>query len=77
MNKNRIFSQACFVLGFPGENENDINLTKKMIFNLTKNGIDEIAIFIISPIPGSNIFDKFEGYKVFRSKFFTYLERRL
>ena len=65
MNKNRIFSQACFVLGYPGENENDINLTKKMIFNLTKNGIDEIAIFIISPIPGSKIFDKFEGYKSF------------
>lgn len=65
MNKNKIFSQACFVLGYPGEDENDLNLTKKMIFNLTKKGIDEIAIFIISPIPGSKIFDKFNGYSTF------------
>ena len=77
MNKNRIFSQACFVLGFPGENENDINLTKKMIFNLTKNGIDEIAIFIILPIPGSNIFDKFEGYKSFSDLNFSPTWRKI
>ena len=65
MNRNKIFSQACFVIGYPGEDENDLNLTKKMIYNLTKNGIDEIAIFIISPIPGSKIFNEFKGYKSF------------
>ena len=62
MNKNKIYSQACFVLGYPEEKEEDLDLTKKMIFNLTKNGIDEIAIFIISPIPGSKIFNDFYGY---------------
>ena len=29
MNENKIFSQACFVLGYPGENQDDLNLTKK------------------------------------------------
>lgn len=62
MNENKIFSQACFVLGYPGENEEDLKLTKNMILNLTKNGIDEIAIFIITPIPGSEIFGTISGY---------------
>ena len=62
MNENKIFSQACFVLGYPGENKDDLKLTKNMILNLTKNGIDEIAIFIITPIPGSEIFDTIGGY---------------
>ena len=62
MNKNKIFSQACFVLGYPGENKDDLKFTKNMILNLTKNGIDEIAIFIITPIPGAEIFDEIGGY---------------
>ena len=65
MNKNKIFSQACFVLGYPGEDKDDLKFTKDMILNLTKNGIDEIAIFIITPIPGSEIFDLLEGYNNF------------
>lgn len=62
MNKICIKSQACFVLGFPGEESEDINLTKKMIFEMTRSGLDEIAIFIITPIPGSSIFNKFQGF---------------
>jgi anaerobic magnesium-protoporphyrin IX monomethyl ester cyclase len=62
MNKIKIKTQACFVLGFPGETENDINLTKKMIIRMTLAGLDEIAIFIITPIPGSEIFNNFTGY---------------
>jgi radical SAM superfamily enzyme YgiQ (UPF0313 family) len=62
MNKLNIKSQACFVLGFPGENDEDIKLTKEMIIRLTKRGLDEIAIFIITPIPGSEIFEKYQGY---------------
>ena len=65
MNKNKIFSQACFVLGYPGEDNDDLKFTKDMIINLTKNGIDEIAIFIITPIPGSEIFNIIEGYNNF------------
>ena len=32
-----------------------------MILDLTIRGIDEIAVFIITPIPGSSIYEKFEG----------------
>ena len=65
MNKNKIFSQACFVLGYPGEDKDDLKSTKDMILNLTKNGIDEITLFIITPIPGSEIFNVIRGYNNF------------
>ena len=46
-----------FCIRLSGEDKDDLKFTKDMILNLTKNGIDEIAIFIITPIPGSEIFD--------------------
>jgi len=58
-----IKSQACFVLGFPGETEQDVALTRQYIKDLTVAGLDEIAQFIITPIPGSDIFDQFSGYE--------------
>ena len=42
-----------------------------MIFDLTKRGIDEIAIFIITPIPGSNIYDKFKDFGSLSNLTFT------
>ena len=63
MNRFKIFSQACFVLGFPEETSQDRKLTLKMIKKLVRNGLDEIALFIVTPIPGSAIFDNFKGYK--------------
>lgn len=62
MNKAGIRSQACFVLGYPGENDDDRKLTREFVYRLTKIGVDEIAIFIVSPMPGSEIFDSFSGY---------------
>jgi len=62
MNRVRIRSQACFVLGFPTENDEDRELTWQMVHDLTKNGIDEIALFIVTPVPGSAIFEEFSGY---------------
>ena len=62
MNKVGIFSQACFVLGYPGENDEDRQMTRKLVHDLTKVGVDEIALFIITPVPGSAIFDGFYGY---------------
>lgn len=62
MNEVGIHSQACFVLGFPGENSDDREMTLKMVHDLTKVGIDEIAIFIITPVPGSDIYDEFDGF---------------
>ena len=62
MNKLGIITQACFVLGFPGENSKDRILTQKYIVQLTKAGVDEIALFIMTPIPGTKTFDRFKGY---------------
>jgi radical SAM superfamily enzyme YgiQ (UPF0313 family) len=62
MTRNGIHSQACFVLGFPGENDWDRALTRALVQRLTKEGVDEIALFIITPVPGSSIFPEFTGY---------------
>ena len=62
MNRVGIKSQACFVLGFPGETDDDRELTRKMILDITKSGADEIALFIITPVPGSNLFNHLNGY---------------
>ena len=71
MNKEKIYTQACFIIGYPGETNADLRKTKKMVFDLTKRGIDEIAVFIITPIPGSNIYDQFEGYDSLENLTFT------
>ncbi|HBA82739.1 MAG TPA: radical SAM protein [Verrucomicrobia bacterium] len=62
MNKLGISSQACFVLGFPGEENGDREQTLKMVREMTREGVDEIALFIITPVPGSAIFSEFSGY---------------
>ena len=62
MNEVGIFAQACFVLGFPGEEDEDRKLTRKMVFDLAKAGVSEIALFIITPVPGSDILEEFSGY---------------
>jgi radical SAM superfamily enzyme YgiQ (UPF0313 family) len=62
MNEVGIFSQACFVLGYPGEDDEDRKLTWELVHDLTKVGVDEIALFIITPVPGSAIYSQFSGY---------------
>lgn len=54
--------QVCFVLGFPGETEEDLKMTWDLVHRLTRKGIDEIALFIITPVPGSAIYESFYGY---------------
>ena len=76
MKKNGIFSQACFVIGYPGEKKIDLKKTKNMIFNLTKIGIDEIAIFIITPVPGSKIYEHFEGFETLSNLTFSPIWRK-
>jgi anaerobic magnesium-protoporphyrin IX monomethyl ester cyclase len=63
MNEVGIRCQACFVLGFPGETDDDRLQTWDLVFNLTRQGIDEIALFIITPVPGSGIYSQFSGYQ--------------
>lgn len=60
MNRLGIRSQACFVLGFPGETPDDLAETRDYVQRLLKAGLDEIALFIAAPIPGSEIRGEFE-----------------
>jgi anaerobic magnesium-protoporphyrin IX monomethyl ester cyclase len=62
MNVARIRSQACFVLGYPGETEEDLQMTWNLVRDLTRVGVDEVALFIITPVPGSAIHEQFSGY---------------
>ena len=71
MNKVHIKSQACFVLGYPGETDEDRKMTRVLAKKLTLGGLDEIAIFIISPVPGSKIFDEFKNIPVLSELNFT------
>ncbi len=63
LNKLGIFSQACFILGTPPETKRDRAQTLTYIKKLVKAGIDEIALYIYSPIPGSYFADQVEGFK--------------
>lgn len=59
MNKLKITTQACFILGFPNETREDIKLTKRYILRLFKEGLDEVVIPIMTPIPGSKTYEKY------------------
>ncbi|NQY73154.1 MAG: B12-binding domain-containing radical SAM protein [Candidatus Margulisbacteria bacterium] len=71
MSRVGMYSQACFVCGFPGETAEDIQLTKAYIRKLALAGLDEIAQFIITPIPGSSIFSEITGYDSFSQLTFS------
>src|SRR3989338_4772616 len=54
-----IYSQACFVIGYPGETKADLSKTTALVKKLASDGIDEIALFIITPMPGAKIYSQF------------------
>ena len=58
----RIRTQACFVLGFPGERAEDRRLTTAYVRSLVRAGLDEIALFIMTPVPGSSIYGQVTGF---------------
>ncbi len=62
LHRNGVATQACFVIGFLNETDADRKLTRSYIKELVKAGIDEIALFIMTPIPGTYTFDKMNGY---------------
>ncbi|MFH1780348.1 MAG: radical SAM protein [Candidatus Micrarchaeota archaeon] len=53
MNELRVYSQACFVLGFPGETKDDLKQSWNYLKELTKAGLDEASLFIEAPVPGA------------------------
>lgn len=62
MTKIGITSQACFVLGYPGEKQEDLAETSKYMKKLAIAGVDEVAFFIMTPIPGTNTFGEIKGF---------------
>ena len=56
MHKCGISTQACFVLGYPGETDEDLSKTKAYIKKLVQSGISEIALFILTTVPGSIVY---------------------
>ena len=63
LNKINVSTQACFITGTPPETAEDRNKTINYMKKLAKSGIDEIAVFIYSPIPGSFFADQIGGFK--------------
>jgi len=51
-----------FVLGFEDENDDDRRLTMKLIRELTRMGVDEVSIFIWTPLPGADAFESETGW---------------
>jgi radical SAM superfamily enzyme YgiQ (UPF0313 family) len=61
-----IRTQACFVLGYPSEKLRDKIKSLSLVAKLTIKGVDEIVVFIMAPIPGSEV------YKSYKGKFSSY-----
>ncbi len=49
----RLPAQVCFVAGFPGETATDRSQTLEMIRDLTIAGAEDMSLFIMAPVPGS------------------------
>ncbi len=50
-----IYSHAFFMVGFPGETPEDIELTKKLILEAQP---DHVEVNMVTPYPGTDLFKK-------------------
>ena len=66
-----IHSQACFVLGYPGETDEDRRMSERFVRALVRNGLKEIALFIFTPVPGSEAFGLIDGYQSYSELSFS------
>ncbi len=62
MSEVGIRSQACFLVGIPGEDQEDYEITLEYIKKLLDNGLDEIAVYVFTPLPGAKLSEKVQGY---------------
>ena len=51
-----IRTQACFLIGHPAETENDYIASRQYLIQLVKAGLDEVAVFVVSPFAGSSLY---------------------
>lgn len=54
-------TQACFVLGYPSESFVDRLKSLILSMRLTLSGLDELVVFIMSPVPGSEVYRSYLG----------------
>jgi radical SAM superfamily enzyme YgiQ (UPF0313 family) len=52
-----IYSQACFIIGHPNETKEDFFQTRSYLRKLLQAGLSEIAVFIVAPFPGSQLYN--------------------
>ena len=55
LNRNRISTQACFLVGHPKETPKDKVLSIMYMLNLLYRGLSEIAVFVVAPYPGTTL----------------------
>jgi anaerobic magnesium-protoporphyrin IX monomethyl ester cyclase len=53
---NGIRTQACFLVGHPGETESDYQASRLYMRDMVVAGLDEVAVFIVSPFAGSRLY---------------------
>ncbi len=56
-----IRTNACFMLGYPGETKEDRRSTKRYVGMLARAGADEVIIPIMTPFPGTPSMENFPG----------------
>lgn len=55
LRRRNVETQACFVLGFPGETNQDRTETARYARKLIRAGLGEVTYFIVAPMPGTPI----------------------
>jgi radical SAM superfamily enzyme YgiQ (UPF0313 family) len=56
----RAITQACFIIGLPSESCSDRDETLKYALELAEAGLDEIALFNFTPMPGAKFYNDYE-----------------
>ncbi|MDB2487517.1 radical SAM protein, partial [Alphaproteobacteria bacterium] len=56
--RHKVRTQACFLVGHPSETESDFVASRDYMRHLLRRGLDEVAIFIVSPFAGSSLYQE-------------------
>jgi radical SAM superfamily enzyme YgiQ (UPF0313 family) len=76
MNELGIRSQACFIAGLPGEEEQDRVESLNYVKKLVEAGVDEINVPVFTPVPGSGLSQSIDGYTQYAQCTFSPTWRR-
>ncbi len=63
MNSLGMRTQACFIAGIPQEDEEDKRQSIDYVKKLVEAGVDEIAVFVFTPLPGAKLSPLVQGYE--------------